>query len=147
MFRTIENFKNQMNSLGSQVIKHHFSKSLKDIETNTAIIEDDQGRRLRWEFSKEAPPIAEKNCFGCEQQMAKHDYDKLFLVQTQYFTKRLYQNIEVREKAIANWKKLRILLVLFRICGGNQKQQKMLMTMKTMGPIEEKKLSCKERFE
>ena len=55
-----------MNTLGSQVIRHHFSKTLKDLETNTAVIEDDQGRRLRWVTQKEEAPVAEKNCFGCE---------------------------------------------------------------------------------
>ena len=53
--------------------------------------------------------------------MAKHDYDKLFLMQTNYNEEKLYGNIKVRQKAISNWKKLRILLVLLKICGGNLK--------------------------
>ena len=67
MFKTIENFKREMSKMGSQLhMKKHFYKDMKEIEKNPAKIEDDLGRRLRWEIEPEDPPVIKKNCFGCE---------------------------------------------------------------------------------
>ena len=56
-----------MSKMGSQLhMKKHFYKDMKEIEKNPAKIEDDLGRRLRWEIEPEDPPVIKKNCFGCE---------------------------------------------------------------------------------
>ena len=35
------------------------------------------------------------------------------------FNEQLYENLEASKRAIANWKKLRILIVMLKICGGH----------------------------
>ena len=42
----------------------------------------------------------------------------LFVKKLEQYESRLHDDLEVRSRAINNWKKLRILLILLSICGG-----------------------------
>lgn len=50
---------------------------------------------------------------------AKHNLDLLFIKKLEAFENRLPDDLALRERAIKNWKKLRLLVVLLMVCGKN----------------------------
>ncbi len=56
----------------------------------------------------------------------------------------LGNDLETRKRAIANWKRIRILLVLFKMCGG--KHHEFEHDAHEEKVIPEKHLSCRERI-
>ena len=47
----------------------------------------------------------------------QHDHDIKFVSNLDQFEKKLHNNLKDREKAVKNWKRLRLLIVLLIICG------------------------------
>lgn len=61
------------------------------------------------------------------------------------FETQLYSDLEVRRRAISNWKKLRLLLVLFQMTGSTQEEPNVVENA-INDFATEKKLSCHERI-
>ena len=47
-----------------------------------------------------------------------HDQDLIFVSDLEIYEKRLFDNLEMRQRAIKNWKRLRVVLVMLRLAGG-----------------------------
>lgn len=47
-----------------------------------------------------------------------------------WFQNQLYDELEVRQRAIANWKRLRIVIVLLQVCGGRVDKKDFLVSSK-----------------
>lgn len=43
----------------------------------------------------------------------------MFTQEMQQFNERFYKNLDATQNALRNWRKLKILIVLLRICGGH----------------------------
>ena len=86
------------------------------MENSEAMVYDEQGRLLRWQ--PEIPDATKftAKCFS-RQVWEEADQNKYFIKRLDTYHRQFYDNLEVSKRAIANWKKLRILIVLFKICG------------------------------
>ena len=47
-----------------------------------------------------------------------HEKDLIFINELDSFETNLFDNLEVRKRAIGNWKRLRVLLVMMKLSGG-----------------------------
>jgi len=86
------------------------------IEHNPAKIFDEQGRLLRWKLNPYEVVEVAPSCCG-KSRMTQLDQDLLFNKKLENFHNQLYDHLEVSKRAIANWKKIRVLLVLLKLCG------------------------------
>ena len=87
-------------------------------------------------------------CRGIDEKQYKKATDQVYLDKMQQLHTHFYDNLEVSKRAIANWKKLRILLVLLKVCGGRLSQNNAELTRRqeteqldNKGPV-----SCAERI-
>ena len=88
----------------------------------------------------EFKPLVNTCCSKRHPTMLQHDL--VFVDKLEAFSNRLHDDLETRARAMKNWKKLRILIVLFKICGN-----KTMTSNKSAYEKDEKvKLSCKERI-
>ena len=59
----------------------------------------------------------------CRQnRLTKGELDKIFVSQLGAYNDRLYDNIELHKRARANWHKLRFMVNLYRLCGGDKEK-------------------------
>ena len=74
--------------------------------------------------------------------MTKNERDLLFSQKLEVYEEQLYDDLEVRARAISNWKKLRILIVLFQLTGMRHSESARLAN--THEEVEKKSsFSCK----
>ena len=79
---------------------------------------DRKGRLKRWHLKQEKVVKPTSQCCTVAE-MNEHDQSKLFVSRLNQFDEELYFTLEMRSRAIAKWKKLRILLVLTLMCSSN----------------------------
>ena len=103
---------------------------------------DDDGRLLRWDRKHNRIREVEKSC--CNKGMTKHDQDLVFIKKLDAYQNQLYDNLEVRKRAVSNWRRIRVLLVLMKISGGKTLQKK--KTLKLFLRKEPKKPTWKEKL-
>lgn len=60
-----------------------------------------------------------KPCCGDRRHPTNLQHDLVYVDKLELFNDRLYDDIDFRTRAMKNWQKLRILIVLFQICGKN----------------------------
>ena len=60
-----------------------------------------------------------KPCCGDKRHPTELQHDLVYVDKLELFNDRLYDDIDYRTRAMKNWQKLRILIVLFQICGKN----------------------------
>ena len=91
------------------------------MESRRSIAYDAQGRLIRWklEFDDENEDEYEKHLSTCCAPETTEDLDNYIAIQKlEMFSDRLNQRLERRTRAINNWKRLRVLLAILKICGG-----------------------------
>ena len=94
---------------------------------NPAQVQDEQGRIERWE--REMVNLdydREKNCCGNEkpppENIKNKQDDRKALEEAIEMRQSLYNNLLLRRKALANWNRLKIMLVLLRMNGNKLKR-------------------------
>ena len=107
-----------------QMLKHanqgrsveEFRELAAQLEHDPALMFSAEGRLQRW--MNEPTKVKEKKPVCCGAKNTPHEKDLLFVKKLEKYESRLHDDLEVRRRAINNWKKLRILLILLSICGG-----------------------------
>ena len=84
---------------------------------NPAMRQGNDQRFQRWVKRKtwHAPMVTD--CCGEKKHPTKKQHDLVYVDKLEQFSSQLFDDIERRKNAIKNWQKLRILIVLFQICG------------------------------
>ena len=77
---------------------------------------DEIGRYKRWRNETSNVPFKSNGC--CSKQYDLHEKDLIFINELDSFETNLFDNLEVRKRAIGNWKRLRVLLVMMKLSGG-----------------------------
>ena len=78
---------------------------------------DENGRVRRWVRDK--PNITSDEPRKCCHNDSNHSlYDLAFVENLEIFEMQLYDNIRMRKRAISNWKKVKVLLVMLKLSGG-----------------------------
>ena len=62
------------------------------------------------------------------------------------FQDQLYDELEIRQRAIANWKRLRIIIVLMQVCGGNLTNDNWLVSKRNLNDDKKASSSIRERI-
>ena len=70
---------------------------------------------MRWNAKNQKPARKPETC--CFTQ-PEHEQDLIFVNDLEIYERRLFENLEVRQRAIRNWKRLRVVLVMLRLAGG-----------------------------
>ena len=86
------------------------------------MVYDNQGRLLRWSYKEpiEFTNVTTRCCQSdSNYKEVEHKQNKQFLNNLEKFQSQFYDNLEVSKRAIANWKKLRVLLILLKIFNGS----------------------------
>ena len=93
-----------------------FQQALTLHDHDPALLFDEHGRLLRW---VKDPPEYKPMVYSCceKRHPTALQHDLVFVDKLEAFQNRLHDDLEVRTRAMKNWKKLRILIVLFKICG------------------------------
>lgn len=91
-----------------------------DMEHSLEAFEDEKGRTIRWrrtydQQSTEKGPHCKMcrgglDCIEAEAQLTQLEEE-------------LYDRLEVRQRAISNWKRLRIVIVILRMCNGRLEEK------------------------
>ena len=78
---------------------------------------DETGKTIRWQRMSEAadPVYAKGKCFGRGERIYS-DTEAVELVNQ--INEDLYEKLEARRKAISNWKRLKIVIVILKMSGG-----------------------------
>lgn len=87
------------------------------IERGMSELRDSEGKVIRWLPDPVDTEPTSRFCCGKGTLSETADH-ALFLRQNEEFQNEMFEKLDTRSRAIANWKKLRILLVLLRVCGG-----------------------------
>lgn len=114
------------------------------MDHDPSMIFDDDGRLERWVKERRKPELVPKGC--CGKALSKLDSELKFVEDLDAFEKRLFDNLEVRQRAIKNWHKLRILIVLIIICNGGEIDDAPTALGKKRITLPERAPTCKERF-
>lgn len=77
---------------------------------------DERGRYKRWRNDSSNVPFKPNGC--CAKEYDMNEKDLIFVNELEQFETNLYDNLEVRKRAIGNWKRLRVLLVMLKLSGG-----------------------------
>ena len=86
---------------------------LMEAEYNPAKVYDEKGRLIRWNRApKEYLPMI-KPCCGNKKHPSELQHDLVYVDKLEQFHGRLFEDLELRERAMKNWRKLRILIVLY----------------------------------
>ena len=93
-----------------------FRRLAAQIEHDPALLFSAEGRLQRW--LKDPLQVREKTQRCCGQGNTDLEKDLIFVKKLEKYEDRLHNELEVRSRAIKNWKKLRILLILLQVCGG-----------------------------
>ena len=81
---------------------------------------DERGRIVRWVKSKRALNDEDESTRCCQKRKISQLSEDLQYVQgLDQWTSQLFNSLEVRRRAVANWKRLKIVLVLMKVCGNN----------------------------
>lgn len=92
-------------------------------DRNPALLFDNGGRHQRWIKRKTNYKPMVTQC--CEKKHpTKKQHDLVYVDKLEQFSSQLYDDIERRSNAMKNWQKLRILIVLFQICGNKAVDKK-----------------------
>ena len=99
------------------------SARIKKIET---IIENDREERdelnrlqkVRWVRQRGKVTYQANRCCR-SRQISQNDEDLNFVEELEAFNNQMYIDLEARKRAINNWRKLRTMVGLYRICGAN----------------------------
>ena len=86
---------------------------------------DDLNRLIRWKRKFEADEQKEKGfecCPNLEVEHAKNLHDHLFVRKLEIFNERLNIKLEKRRKAIANWRRMKVVLAILKLCGNRMER-------------------------
>ena len=111
------------------------------MEDDTESILDEQGRTVRWQriFESEEPNF-QKRCRGHGERILSD----IEAVETlQQLNEDLYDRLEARRRAISNWKRLKIVIVILKMTGGRIDES--VVTKKKELPVV-KQHTCDEWF-
>lgn len=72
----------------------------------------------------------------------KKNHDKNFVLKLEDYNKKLFDSCEVQKRAVKNWQRLRIVLLLLQVCGGRTIEH----TVEAYKEEPKKKKTCKERL-
>ena len=139
MFKMIEQAKNTHVLSG-------FTQTEALVNHNPAMIFSKEGQLYRW---VKTPTKAEERFDGCcgSQSNTKIEKDHIFIDKFEAFESRLHDNLEVRRRAISNWKKLRILILMLGLCGGRLADSHDLgSTTRHIKKLEGEKKGCRAKF-
>ena len=83
---------------------------------------DEAGRTIRWRrtFEPEEPKYYPAYCGKGERILSDVETEAYF---TQ-LEEELYERLESRKRAIANWKRLKIVIVILKMCNGRLEEKK-----------------------
>lgn len=113
---------------------------LDNVEHNPAM-EIKDGRLKRWvKDESRLQDEWQKHC--CGNQNDKHVHDLNFVYKFEAFESAVYDKLTAKKRAISNWQRLRIVLLLLDVCGGRTTETK----KKHVQIDKKKKPSCKEYF-
>ena len=82
---------------------------------------DESGRTIRWRrtFEPEEPSYNRVLCGKGERILSDVETEAYF---TQ-LEEELYERLESRQRAIANWKRLKIVIVILKMCNGRLEEK------------------------
>ena len=87
----------------------------KQLETvfnhNPSLMFSARGRLMRWLKDPEQIPDKTPGCCGV-YDMTDHEHDLLFVHKLEQYENKLHEDLDARTRAINNWKKLRLLLII-----------------------------------
>lgn len=98
----------------------------KVVDHDPAMMFDEQGRLFRWVRERDEKERVPRGCCQKAVLPSKHELDLIFVKQLDELECRLFDTLEVRTRAIRNWKKMRLLIVLLTMCGGRSVDMKRL---------------------
>ena len=105
--------------MNQNIPKQELSQRFDRLTQNQSELHDSSGRLHRWVFVPTDFQEKGRSCCGKEntaKDLLAENIEFVRLVNR--YNSQLFTDIETRRKAMQNWKKLRILLVLLKICGG-----------------------------
>ena len=86
-------------------------------EHNPSLEFDARGRLRRW--VKQAQILEEeRDKVCCGGSIDEQQQELRFVEKLEAYQSRLYVDLDVRTRALKNWKKLRLLILLLQVCGG-----------------------------
>ena len=86
-------------------------------EHNPSVEFDARGRLRRW--VKEAQILEEeRQRLCCGSSIDEKQHELRFVKKLEAYQSQLYVDLDVRTRALKNWKKLRLLILLMQVCGG-----------------------------
>lgn len=113
---------------------------------------DDEGRIKRWITDDlYVDENRKRGCSGCcKREYTELEKEKIFVKNMNTFNTLLYDDLDARSRAIANWKRLRLMIMLMRLGDDTENKKRRHKTfLKLMGEDpddDEKTPSCAERF-
>ena len=83
---------------------------------------DENGRTIRWRrtFEPQEPSYTRDCCKKGERILSEIETEAYF---TQ-LEEELYERLESRRRAISNWKRLKIVIVILKMCNGRLEEKK-----------------------
>ena len=70
----------------------------------------------------------------------------MFTQEMAQFNERFYKNLDATQNALRNWRKLKILIVLLRICGGHVNKENDAINGEDDDVVVERSITCRERI-
>ena len=98
-------------------LNEYFKNAQQQLDHDPSMIFDSQGRLLRWVKQKRKRVHDVKNCCG-NSKLNETDHNLLFIAKLEAFQKQLFNELEVRGRAISNWKFLRNKLLMLQLWSG-----------------------------
>ena len=107
------NFSDQVDGvLDSQIL---------ELEQNTDDFVDENGKTIRWRRTFDwQDPTYQRLCCGKGERILSEVETEAYFTQVE---EELYERLASRQRAIANWKRLRIVIVILKMCNGRLEEK------------------------
>ena len=92
--------------------------SIEEVNENTDDFMHEDGRTIRWRrIYEESEPEYKRECYGWRKGERIHtDIESEKFLEN--MNEDLYERLEARRRAISNWKRLKIVIVILKMCNG-----------------------------
>ena len=98
-------------------LNEYFKNAQQQLDHDPSMVFDNRGRLLRWVKIKNKRIKEVKNCCG-NSKLSENEHNIVFIDKLEAFQRQLYNELEVRRRAISNWKFLRTRLLMVKIWSG-----------------------------
>ena len=101
----------------------YFDKSLLELDVNTDDFVDETGKTIRWRrtLDPQEPKHYSSICNNKGERKLSDIEAEAYFTQ---FSEDLYERLEARRRAVSNWKRLKIVIVILKMCNGRLEEKK-----------------------